>query len=256
MTPSAVVQRAPDRPAVIMAAGGDVVTFADLEKRSNQVAHVFRERGIRQGGSVAILLENHPRFHEILWAAQRSGLYYTAINTHLTLDEAAHIVDDCGATLIVSSAHLATVAEGLTAQRVPRVELRLMVDGAIQGWESYEDATEGQPGHPIDDEAEGDFMLYSSGTTGRPKGIKRELSLTPFGTKPDPVGPFLQALAFGDGCVYLSPAPLYHAAPLAWTMAAQRLGGTVVVMERFDPSETLELVERHLVTHSQMVPTM
>jgi long-chain acyl-CoA synthetase len=255
-TPGEIAERDPDRPAVIMATSGETVTFRQLEDRSNQVAQLLRGRGLQPGDSVAIVLENHHRFHEILWAAQRAGLYYTAINSHLTADEVAYIVDDCEAAAVISSAALAPVAAGLTPDVVPKVKVRLMVDGPIEGWESYEEAVGSQPTEPIADQFEGDFLLYSSGTTGRPKGIKRALTGLRYGDKPDMLAPLISSLGFEDGDLYLSPAPLYHAAPLAWTMGAQRLGGTVIVMERFDPTHALQLIERHRVTHSQMVPTM
>ena len=156
MRPSDVAERAPDRPAVIMAGAGDVVTYRELEERSNQLAHLFRARGLGPGASIALFVENHPRSHEIMWAAQRSGLYYTAVNTHLTAEEAAYIVDDCGASLLVSSAQMDSVASQLTPDLVPNVRTRLMVDGAADGWESCEKAVSAQPTSPIDDECEGE----------------------------------------------------------------------------------------------------
>jgi long-chain acyl-CoA synthetase len=256
MIPAEVAARAPERPAVVMAGSGEVVTYRQLEDRSNQLAHLFRARGLQPGGSIALLLENSAHSHEIMWAAQRAGLYYTAINTHLTAPEAAYIIDDCGATLLVSSARKAPVASQLSPDLVPNVEVRLMVDGTVDGWESYEKATADHPPHRIDDECEGEWMLYSSGTTGRPKGIYRPATLAAFGTNPDQLERFMGGLDFREGDVYLSPAPLFHSAPLAWTMAVHRRGGTAIVMERFDAGTALALIERYGVTHTQMVPTM
>jgi acyl-CoA synthetase (AMP-forming)/AMP-acid ligase II len=241
---------------MIMGQSGETITFRELDERSNQLAQLFRSRGIERGGSIAIMLENHPRFLEVVWAAQRSGLYYTAINSHLTADEVAYIVDDSGAELLVSSMHLEPVAKGLLDHPLPRVRYRLMVDGAADGWEPYESVVAPLPRSPIDDECEGDFMLYSSGTTGRPKGIQRPLTFAAMGQGMPGAVPFLQAIGVQDGSMYLNPAPLYHAAPLAWSSGAQRLGATVVVMERFDPVDALRLIEERGVTHTQMVPTM
>jgi acyl-CoA synthetase (AMP-forming)/AMP-acid ligase II len=251
-----VARRAPDRAAMIMGQSGETITFRELDERSNQLAQLFRSRGIERGGTIGIILENHPRFLEVVWAAQRSGLYYTAINSHLTADEVAYIVDDSGAELLVSSKYLEPVARSLLDHPLPRLRHRLMLDGAAEGWEPYESVVAPLPTSPIDDECEGDFMLYSSGTTGRPKGIQRPLTFAAMGQGMPGAVPFLQAIGVQDGSIYLNPAPLYHAAPLAWSSGAQRLGATVVVMERFDPVDALRLIEQHGVTHTQMVPTM
>ena len=256
MHPGEVARRAPDRSAIVVGETGETVTFRELDERSGSLARLLRARGLERGATVAILLENSPRFLEVAWAAQRSGLYYTAINWHLTPDEAAYIVRDCGATALVSSQRLAPLATAVTAEVVPEVRHRLMVDGAERGWDSYEDSLAAQPHEPFADECEGDFMLYSSGTTGRPKGIRRPLTYPPMGQGLPGAVPFLRALGLEDGGVYLCPAPLYHAAPLAWSTAAHRLGATVVVMERFDAVQALDLIERYRVTHAQFVPTM
>jgi acyl-CoA synthetase (AMP-forming)/AMP-acid ligase II len=153
MYPGAIAARAPDRPAVIMggtrSGGRSTVTYRELDERSNRLAHLFRARGIGRGGRIAIFLENHPRFLEVAWAAQRSGLGYTTVNSHPTTEEAAYIVNDCGATAIISSAQLAPVATTLTPELTPNVHTRLMIDGTAEHWESYEDATGAEPTTPI-----------------------------------------------------------------------------------------------------------
>jgi len=264
--PAAIAADAPDRPAIIMGSGvmastGAVTTFAELDARSNQLAHLVRDSGVGRGGSLAIFAENHPRFLEVAWAAQRAGLSYTAINSHLNAEEAAYIIDDCDASIIVSTARLSAIATAAcTPASTPKLRVRLMLDGTPEtvgeGWVGYEAAVAGKPTTPIDDECEGDFMLYSSGTTGRPKGIRRPMTFAPLGMAERTVVPMLKALGLEPGDVYLTPAPLYHAAPIAWSMSAQRLGATVVVMESFDAEQCLALIERHHVTHGQFVPTM
>ncbi|GHF36759.1 fatty-acyl-CoA synthase [Amycolatopsis bartoniae] len=247
----------PAQAAIIAEPSGTVVTYAELEARSNQAAHLFRERGLTQGDRVAILVENRAEFLELAWGAQRAGLYYVGVNTHLTPDEATYIVRDSGAQLVIASDTLADLATTALADPAPAPAGRLMLGNPSQGWENYESAASSQPDGPIPDQSEGDFMLYSSGTTGRPKGIQRPLPGGPIGTYPETAGRWLrELLGFTAGDVYLSPAPLYHAAPLGWSLSAHRSGGTVVVLERFDAELALAAIERHRVTHSQWVPTM
>ncbi|WP_432921849.1 acyl-CoA synthetase [Microbispora sp. CA-135349] len=255
MHPGAIAAVTPDKPAVVMASSGRVITFRELDEESNRLAHLLRAAGLKPGDHIAFMLENHPLFLVIAWAAHRSGLYYTAISSRLQPDELSYIVDNCGARVFISSAKLAGVASAVT-EATPGVELRLMADGVAPGFASYEEAVAGQPATPLDDECQGADMLYSSGTTGRPKGVKPPLSRAPL-EAPGALVRLIQSLfAPSADSVYLSPAPLYHAAPLRYSMSFQRLGATVVVMERFDPEEALALVERHGVTHAQWVPTM
>jgi acyl-CoA synthetase (AMP-forming)/AMP-acid ligase II len=245
----------PSRPAVIMAGSGTVVTYGEMESNSRRFARVLREAGVGRGGHVAILMENHPRCFEVYWAAQRIGAYTTPINWHLKAEEAGYIVSDCGASVLVTSAHLAPLAAEL-APHLGGTTLRLMVDGVADGFDSYEAAISGISDDPLGDEVEGSFMFYSSGTTGRPKGIKPRLAFPEFGDTNSTLAMLMQFMyGFDGGSRYLSPAPLYHAAPIGWSTSAQRLGATVVVMERFDPEATLEAIERHAITHAQFVPT-
>jgi len=248
----------PDRgaaPAVIMADSGVTVSYAELDERSKRVAQLFRAGGLRPGDHIAVLLENHPRYFEVFWGAQRAGLYTTPINWHLKAEEAGYILEDCGATALVTSAALSGVAKDLEPH-LGAVSIRLMVDGVIDGYQSYEEAIAAFPAEALVDEVEGTFMFYSSGTTGRPKGIKAPLSGVPFGSGGGALIMLIQQMyGFSAETVYLCPAPLYHAAPLGWSTAAQRLGAAVVVMEKFDAAGALELIEQHRVTHAQFVPT-
>jgi fatty-acyl-CoA synthase len=244
----------PDHPALIDAASGEALSYRELDERSNRLAQLLYARGSRRGDHIALFMENNPRFLEVCWAAARSGLYYTTVNRYLTAEEAAYIINDCGARVLITSFARAGVASGL-AGLIPDCPLRLMTDGTIAGWTAYEDAVAACPAEPLAKEWLGEPMLYSSGTTGRPKGIKRPLQELMVGE--DLRWTEVQrGYGFGADTVYLSPAPLYHAAPISYSMIVQRLGGTVVMMRRFDALEALRLIERHGVTHSQWVPTM
>ena len=255
MQPGDHVETRADEPAVVMAGSGERVSFAELDARSKQLARVWFAAGLRPGDHAAVLLENHPRYFEVYWAAMRSGLYLTPINWHLTADEAGYIIEDCGATTLVTSAALAELATELSPH-LGAVTCRLAIDGPIDGFERYEDAISGHPAEPLDDEVEGSLMFYSSGTTGRPKGILPPLSGEPFGGGGGAMLMMIQHVyGITERSVYLCPAPLYHAAPLGWSTAVQRSGGTIVVMERFDPVEALAAIERFGVTHAQFVPT-
>lgn len=256
MYPATHAQTTPDKPAYIMAGSGEVVTYRQLNERSNQCAQLFRTLGLRPGDSIALCLENHPRFFEITWAAQRSGLYYTPISSRLTVAEAEYIVNDCGAKVFLTSVYKRELASQLSRSPLPRVQTRFMLGATIPGYESYEAAVAAQPITPVADELEGQDMLYSSGTTGRPKGVKFPLNGQLVGTPPALLQLMMHLYGTDVSTVYLSPAPLYHAAPMRFCMSLHRIGATAVVMEKFDPVDYLECIERYRVTHSQLVPTM
>ncbi len=255
MHPYVHAQKHPDKPAYIMAATGETVTYRQLDDRSNRIAQLFRRRGLGPRDHIAIFLENNPRFFEICWGAQRAGLVYTAISSRLTAPEVEYIVGDCGAKLFVTSVALADKAAELAAS-MPGVISRFVVGGALEGYESWEAAVAAEPATPIADQIAGHDMLYSSGTTGRPKGVLPVIEPQPI----DADNPLLQITSklygMGEDTIYLSPAPLYHAAPLRFNMSVMKLGGTSVIMEHFDAEEFLRLVPKHKVTHSQLVPTM
>ncbi|MHB1487466.1 MAG: AMP-binding protein [Acidimicrobiales bacterium] len=255
MYPGAIAALTPAKTAYVMARSGQEVTYRQLDDRSNQVAQLLWHHGLRPGDGIAIFMENDASYLEVAWAAQRSGLYYTAISSRLTADEVAYIVNDCGARALFTSWDQADVAAQVV-ELTPKVETRFMVNGTIDGHGSYESARDSMAAKRLKEELEGADLLYSSGTTGRPKGVKVALTGRPAGT-PSALLMLTQGLyEFGPDMTYLSPAPLYHAAPLRFTMAVLRLGGTVVIMEHFDPEDYLNCVSRFSVTHSQVVPTM
>ena len=245
-----------NKPAIILHPSGTVVTFDELEARANQLAHLFRDRGLVEGDVVAILMENNEHIHAVMWAARRSGLYYVPINTHLTSAEAAYIIDNSGAKAIVGSAALADVLAGLAAELPDGLpETLLIADAELDGWQRYPEAAAGFPITPIADELDGDLLQYSSGTTGRPKGIKRELPHVPPSETPGMMAALVGFWMHPDA-VYLSPAPLYHTAPSVWSMQTLAGGITTVVLEKFDPEGCLDAIQRHRVTHGQFVPVM
>ena len=256
MHPGLHARSEPDKPAVVMAGSGEVVSYGELDARSNQLAHLFRARGLHRGDHVALCMENNSHYHEVLWGAWRAGLYYTAISSRLTPAELAYIVDDCEAKALVVSAATAGQAVDVLGG-LPGVTTKLVIGGDVDGFERYETAVAPMPATPIADESAGQRMLYSSGTTGRPKGVKAPLPpLGDLDVEDAATAGLRRTYDAGPDTVYLSPAPLYHSAPLAFTMGIHRVGGTVIVMERFDPIEFLRLIEEHRVTHTQVVPTM
>jgi len=247
----------PLQPAFIMANSGEAVTYAELEARSNRLAHLFRNRGLKRFDHYAIFMENNSRYLEACGAGERSGLYYTCVNSYLTPIELAYILTNSESRILITSAAKLEIArEALT--QCPKVELCIVVDGPGESERivDLQQATSGLPKTPIADEYICTAMLYSSGTTGRPKGILRPLQEEP-PSYHAPLFDFLGKLwQYREGMIYLSPAPLYHSAPQAAVNLTIREGGTVIIMENFDPERYLELVEKWGVTHSQLVPTM
>lgn len=257
MYPGAFLDTHPDKPAIIMGGSGFTQTFAELDAAANRLSHLLRAAGVQPGDHVALCMENHDRYLEVVWGCHYAGAVYTACSSRLTSGELSYIINDCAAKVFITSKYKADQAAEIVPT-TPAVGLRLMLDGTIPGYESYESAVADQPATPVPGERiAGTDMLYSSGTTGQPKGVAREFERRPLETTSGAVSPLLTMLfgVTGDS-VYLSPAPFYHAAPLRFCMSAQQLGCTVVAMEHFDPELYLQLVERHQATVSQVVPTM
>ena len=257
MYPGKHAETTPDKAAQIMASTGEVTTYRDLDESANRLARLLYDRGLRKGDHISILAENHPRYYEAYWAAMTSGLYFTTINRYLSPEEAAYLVDDSDSRVLITTNAMASTAAQML-DLVPNCQHRLMIDGAVDGFESYEEAVAAMPAEPLPKLPKGEVMLYSSGTTGRPKGIKRALtgvevndaSLSGIGMLEH------HLLGMDEDSVYLTPAPLYHSAPLMYTAGVHELGGTAVIMDRFDPERFLAYVEQYSVTDSQLVPTM
>lgn len=255
MFPGVHAASTPDKAAVTMAESGLTLSYRRLNDRSMQLAQCLRDHAISGGQVLAVLMENRPELFESYWAAMRSGLYFTAVNTHLASDEVGYIIDNSNAAAFLTTGELASTIDSMC---LDRCSVRLILDGTLADFESFDAAIGGYPAQRLPDERRGDTLLFSSGTTGRPKGIKRELRGLALD---DPAGASLarmgrHLLGMDEHTVYLSPAPLYHTAPLGWSTAIHELGGTVVVMESFDAEAFLAAIERYRVTHTQVVPTM
>jgi long-chain acyl-CoA synthetase len=251
-------ERSPEKTAYTMSAAGVRVTFAQLEARANQGAHLLRAVGVETGDHIAILMENRREFLEICFAADRAGVYYTTISTHLTEDEIAYILADCGAKLVISTAKFRDLLRALSERADSELSLYTLdkasdSDTGVADWAAR---VAMQPTDPIPDEAQGLDMLYSSGTTGRPKGIKWPLTGDLPGGRTMLIDLLTRLFGYDSETRYLSPAPLYHAAPLRHSMVTIKMGGSVVIMDRFDAAESLRVIERERITHSQWVPTM
>ena len=259
MYPGTYAAQFPDQPAVIMAEDGSGLTYRELDQGSIRLARYLRERGLRRGDHIALLTDNCPAAFEVYWAALRSGLYITAVNRHLSAPEISYIVNDCGAKALIVSARLGQVAERISRD-TPQARIRLSYGGKVPGYEVYEDSLASVSAEPLPEEPCGSDMLYSSGTTGQPKGIERPLPDREITSEPKPgeasMAVFGLLYGFGPDTVYLSPGPVYHAAPLRFCGLVHTTGGTVVLMDRFDAEAALAAIERHRVTHSQWVPTM
>ena len=252
-----IARQFPERAAITMGTSGETVSFAELLRRSNRLANFLHSMGLRRGDVVAILMENQPGFLEVAWAAQRTGLYYAAINWHLSPDEVEYIVRDCGARVLVTSVAMGPLIEQLVG-RIPGVDVILCRDGDLTTSTHRWAEVEAFDSNLLPEPCEGCELLYSSGTTGKPKAVKRPLP-PPGEMVPNhegALGSYRTTYRTSEDSVYLSPAPLYHSAPLMSCLTIHRIGASVIVMERFDAVETLALIERYGITHGQFVPTM
>lgn len=245
----------PDRPAYIMANSGETVTYGQLDRRSNQIAHLLRSLGLKPGDHMAMMLINCAEFLQVAQAANRAGIIFTPISTHLKKDETAYIINNCQAKVFIASSSLAVVASEASAS-APGLVRCLSVGGDIEGFDPLTALIDECPGTPIEDECLGAPMLYSSGTTGKPKGVFWQPHSDSI-QAPHPLAGSIGAFfGFDRETLYLSPAPLYHAAPLHYNLMVLGLGGTSVIMEQFDPERSLALIEQYQITHSQWVPIM
>jgi fatty-acyl-CoA synthase len=246
----------PEKPAYIMAATGETVSYQELDRKSNQIAQLFRAIGLQAGDHIAFIMENNVHVMQIVFGAQRAGLVYTAISTHLKRDELIYIVNNSDARVLVTSSRFAALVDA-ARDGMPKLDTTFIVDGVLPGFESWPAAVARQPATPIADEQAGAQMLYSSGTTGMPKGI---MPVVAPGAPIDQPSPALLGLAaafqLNASAVYLSPAPLYHAAPLTFNTLVMKMGGTSIIMEKFDAEASLALIEKYRATHSQWVPIM
>ncbi|MDI3258165.1 MAG: acyl-CoA synthetase [Sinobacteraceae bacterium] len=253
--PGAYVAQFGYKPAVVMFESGASMCYAELDAYANRLARLFRSLGLQPGAHVAFCVENRLECPALLWGAHYAGLYYTFISTRLTAGETLYIVQDCDASaLIVSDLTLGPLASCL--DRIgPGVKVYTL-DRSRPGVESLHEAMASFEASPLEGALEGSEMLYSSGTTGRPKGIKPQLTGKPLGSTAIVADLMQHAFGVGSDSVYLSPAPFYHAGPLKWVQGTQALGGSVVMMEKFDAENALKAIERYKITHSQWVPTM
>ncbi|WP_433709383.1 AMP-binding protein [Nocardia sp. CA-084685] len=246
----------PDRPAIIIGETGSVVTYAELDRRSAGLSVALGDMGLTSGDVVAVLVDNIAEYFDIYWAVMQSGMYITPINRYLSAEEVAYIVNDCDAKVLFCSAVLGEVGKAIV-DMTPAVEFRYGIRGPIEGYRDYDALIESYLGRRPSTLPRGAEMMYSSGTTGRPKGI-RSASMTIQVTEPgEPLTAILdQRFHIGAKDVYLQPAPIYHGASVKWAAAIHSLGGTVLMMYKFDAELALELIDRYPVTIAQFVPTM
>ena len=253
--PSYWAEHTPDKPALVLVDDGAVLTYRQLVARSARAAGFYVDLGVREGETVAFLIENQIRYAELAWAAKNSGLRYVAVSTHLNAADAAYIIEDCGAKLLVTSSRLAPLATEVSA--LLKSDCRLaMVDGAAPGFEDYDARLDDCQPVSFESRRRGASMLYSSGTTGRPKGVKTTIADVPPTTPPHRFALIVEQFDFNNQSVFINPGPFYHAGPLRFMMTIHRCGGTVIGFRKFDPEVMLRAIENYRGTHGFFVPTM
>ena len=251
-------QERPETKAVVSNYGER--TFAELNARVNQLARVLRNAGLKPDDGVAMLLTNRPEFVEVYYACMRTGLRITPINWHLTGDNASYIVTNSGAKAFIADIRCQEPAVEALKDNATQLNLSLAVGGSIGGFQDYDDVLAGESTSNIEAPEIGSQMLYTSGTTGRPKGVYRERELP--GKAPSPVAATttrtVESAGFQAGQdLVLCTGPAYHAAPLTFNITLPLAAGVgTVLMDKWDAEETLHLIETHGITHTHMVATM
>ena len=257
MFPDVFAASDPERPAYIMAGSGITVSYGELARESKAISRLLWSRGLRHGDTIALYMENHPALLKVAWAAQRTGLRYVALSSRLTAHEVAYILGDSDTRALFTTDALAeTAAAALELPEAPALDNCFVAGAPVHGFADMTAEADNTPTDVEPDEREGIDFLYSSGTTGKPKGVMTPLPLNELGVPPGFYAIFYALWNITADTVYLSPAPLFHAAPLRINMAVHRVGGTCIIMEKFEPAAALELIEKHRVTHTQMVPAM
>ncbi|MGB1188830.1 MAG: acyl-CoA synthetase [Pseudomonadales bacterium] len=250
MHPGVHSQIRPDAIAFCTSDGQSKTTYRTLDQESNQTAHFLRSEGLKPRDGIAILLDNDLRFLTIAWAAQRSGLYYTPISTLFKAAEVCYILENSGAKVLFTKQ---TILDKQSLDLPEHLKIIVLDQGRFPNWQQV---IAEHPPTECQDACEGAEMIYSSGTTGQPKGVRFDLALSPVGTVAPLIEKRIQLHCIDPTTRYLSTAPLYHSAPLRYNLMVSRLGGTAVIMPKFDALNALELIQEHRITHSQWVPTM